>query len=318
MSRDAGPAWRALVALGRVGLAAAILAYLLRASSPGRVLDAARSVTPAALVAAFLFALLAQVLVADRLRRVVEALGMRLSTPALLEINLATVFYGLVLPAGNVTGTLARFYKLSRRERNYAGIAVALGYERLVATATLCVVGIGFWLLDRGAPWPPLALMVAAFAALLVLHVAIFGGSSGPLDGIRHVFGRLLPRRAASLREALRDSRGLPRPTVVAVAGLSLLTHALGIAAFGVVAGALDLELSIATVAWTRSAALLVAILPISVAGLGVREGAMVALLAPYGVPTADALTYSLLAFVTTVLAVGAVGGLTEARRVLR
>ena len=63
---------------------------------------------------------------------------------------------------------------------------------------------------------------------------------------------------------------------------------------------------------------MLVAILPISVAGLGVREGAMVILLAPCGVAAADALTYALLAFATTILAVGLLGGLLEAIRLLR
>jgi hypothetical protein len=44
----------------------------------------------------------------------------------------------------------------------------------------------------------------------------------------------------------------------------------------------------------------------------------MVILLAPYGIAAADALTYSLLAFAATVLAVGLLGGLIEAIRFLR
>ena len=44
----------------------------------------------------------------------------------------------------------------------------------------------------------------------------------------------------------------------------------------------------------------------------------MVILLAPYGIVASDALTYALLAFATTVLAVGLLGGLIEACRFLR
>jgi uncharacterized membrane protein YbhN (UPF0104 family) len=75
---------------------------------------------------------------------------------------------------------------------------------------------------------------------------------------------------------------------------------------------------SLATIAWTRAAAVLIAVLPISISGLGVREGAMVVLLAPYGIAAADALAYALLAFATTILAVGLLGSLLEAWRMVR
>jgi hypothetical protein len=78
------------------------------------------------------------------------------------------------------------------------------------------------------------------------------------------------------------------------------------------------MELAYLTIGWTRSAAVLVTVLPVSLAGLGLREGAFVLLLAPYAVAPADALAYSLLAFATTVLAVGLIGGAIEAFRLLR
>jgi glycosyltransferase 2 family protein len=306
------------VALLRGAVALAILAWLFSEASLANVLDAVRSASPGPLAGAFLCALLGQLVIAQRLRRLVEALGMRHSTLSLLQINLATMFYGLILPAGNVTGIIARFYRLSREEQNYAGVAVALAFERVVTTLTLCLVGVLFWLIDWPSPWPALALMLAALAALLLLHATLFSTGVPPLAWLRGQLNRLWPGRLASLREALRQARGLPRDTVAGVFALSLLTHALGVAAFGLVAAALSLDLSIATIAWTRSAAVLVAILPISVAGLGVREGAMVVLLAPHGIAGADALTYSLLAFAATVLAVGLLGGLLEAIRFLR
>jgi glycosyltransferase 2 family protein len=309
---------RWLVALGRGAIALAILAYLFSNVSLGSVLDAARSAAPGALIAASLCALLGQLVIALRLRRLVQALGMRHSTLSLLQINLATVFYGLVLPAGNVTGIIARFYRMSRQEQDYAGIAVALAFERLVATLTLCLVGILFWLVDWPSPWPALALMLGALGALLLLHAALFGTTPPLPAGFRARLERFWPGRLASLREALRRSRALSRDTLAKVLGLGILTHGIGVVAFSLVASALSLDLSLATIAWTRSAAVLVAILPISVAGLGVREGAMVILLAPYGIGAADALTYSLLAFATTVLSVGLLGGLIEAIRFLR
>jgi uncharacterized membrane protein YbhN (UPF0104 family) len=303
------------VALARGAVALALLAWLFHHISPASVLAAAATAAPAALLGAFLLALMTHVVVADRVRRLVQALGMRLATAALLQINLATVFYGLILPAGNVTGIIARFYRMSRHEPNYAAVAIALAFERLAATLTLCLVGIAFWLADRAAPWPALALLLGALLALLTLHALLF---TPALARWRGGVGRWWPQRLTALREALRQARALPRAVVAKVLALSILTQALGVLAYALVAGALSLDLGLATVAWTRSAAVLIAILPISIAGLGVREGAMVALLAPYGIAAADALTFALLAFATTILAVGLVGGLLEAFRLLR
>jgi len=305
------------MALVRCAIALAIFVYLFDQISPATVLEHASAAAPSTLLAAFLFALLAHVVIADRLRRLVQAFGMEMSILNLLQINLATVFYGLILPAGNVTGIIARFYRMSRREANYAGIAVALAFERLVATLTLCLVGVACWLADPAAHWPALLLMLGALAALVVLHAALF--TTAPLMArLRGSLGRWWPDRLTSLREALRQSQDLSRGMVARMFALGILTHGLGVIAYGLVASALDLDLSYATIAWTRSAAVLVAILPISIAGLGVREGAMVVLLAPYGIAAADALTYALLAFATTILAVGLVGGLIEAVRLLR
>lgn len=93
--------------------------------------------------------------------------------------------------------------------------------------------------------------------------------------------------------------------------------HLLGILAYALVAAALGLELGLLDLGWIRTAAALITILPVSVAGLGVREGALVLLLAPLGIEPAQALVFSLLVFAVTMLLFGLAGGLVEARRLL-
>jgi hypothetical protein len=57
--------------------------------------------------------------------------------------------------------------------------------------------------------------------------------------------------------------------------------------------------------------------IPISISGLGVREGALLFLLKPYGVWGEEALALSLIIFGITVLLIGAIGGLLEGRKLL-
>ena len=304
--------------LARVAVAAAIFAYLFSRVPASEVLAALGSATPLLVAMAVLAALAGQLVVADRLRRLAEGLGLRATNLELLQIDLAARFYGLVLPAGNLTGVLARFYQIARRDGAYAATAVALALERLIATLTLCGVGILFWLLELPTgTWPALLLMLGALIGLLALQALLVLDLPLPVR-LRARLAEWRPQKLASLRAALGRARRLPRTLLAQVLVLAVVVHLIGILAFVLVAAALEMELSYLTIGWTRSAAILVTILPVSLAGLGLREGAFVLLLAPYAVAPADALAYSLLAFATTVLAVGLIGGVIEAFRLLR
>jgi uncharacterized membrane protein YbhN (UPF0104 family) len=271
------------------------------------------------LVLAVVVAFGGHVLLALRLSRLVRGFGLKLGVRELLQVNLAAAFYALFLPAGNITGLLARFARfarVSRREKNYAGVALALVLDRVVATVTLCVVGLAAWLLD----WPPQHRIVPVmFAGSLALMVAGYGFlvKASTWRASRAATPRRWPKKLQTLRVALQQARDLPRQVVLSALGIGIGLHLLGTAAYGLVAMSLGLQLSLMTVAWTRAAAMLVAILPISVSGLGVREGVMLVLLAPYGVSSAEALAFSLLAFASTTLAPGLIGGLIEAKALL-
>jgi uncharacterized membrane protein YbhN (UPF0104 family) len=311
-AREARRWRRSLKGAGRVAIAAAIIAYQFSQIPAAEVLRSVTGASAGPLLGSVLVVFVLQLIAAYRLRCLANAYGVGLSTRALFNINLATIFYGLCLPAGNVTGFIARVYLMSAPQKQYVSVALALACDRLVATGMLCVVGIGFWLLawPVGA-WPVLGVMLAALVGLLLLQAVLFMQLPIPFPAI------LWPARLDWLRGTLHRSRGLPPATLAWAFGLGILMHVLGTIAYGLVASALHLDLTLATIGWTRAAAMLAAILPISVAGLGVREGVLVLLLAPYGVGAPDALAYSLLAFAATVLAPGLVGALIEAERLV-
>ena len=70
-------------------------------------------------------------------------------------------------------------------------------------------------------------------------------------------------------------------------------------------------------IGWVRSVVLLIGMLPVALAGFGVREGSLIAALQPYGVTAAQAVALSFLLFGRDLLS-AAVGGLAEARSFLR
>ena len=68
---------------------------------------------------------------------------------------------------------------------------------------------------------------------------------------------------------------------------------------------------------WLRGVAILAALLPISINGLGVREVGLLAFMRKYGTPEPRILAFSLLTFFVSVLR-GIIGGLIEVIDLLR
>lgn len=295
--------------------AALVLAFLFTRFPGSEVLGLLSGVHPGWALGALGLTLVSQVVVAIRLKLYTDAQGIPFSVPALLDINLATAFYALFLPGGSMPANAIRFYRISAPQRKYAGTAVALLLDRLAATLALAAVGVFTWLIaDPIDGEIALAVMAAAMVAIIVIEVALRSEATGRLGAwmFSHLPERLAVPDAKELLRAGSGNRGLR------VAVLSVLAHVISIFAYVCVARSLGLDLTLGTIAWTRSAAILAAMLPVSVAGLGVRESAFLVLLAPYGILGEEAIAYSLAIFVLTMVGLGLIGGVPEAGRLFR
>lgn len=91
------------------------------------------------------------------------------------------------------------------------------------------------------------------------------------------------------LDHARTPARHAPSPA------LSCLRFLLGCLAVVVSPSAIGSPIDLAVAMWVRGLTAIVLMLPISIAGLGVREVSFVALLAPFGVPPAHGLALALL-----------------------
>ncbi len=309
---------RFVVTIARILVATVVLSYLVTRIDLTNVWDSMRVASPAALGEAFVVWMIGWWLVSYRLGLLMQAQGVRMGTFEAFEINLGTLFYGLLLPGGNLTGLAIRFYRLSRAGGRYASGLLALAGDRVAATAAISAVGLTCWTLDpRDKPAAALAVL-AVSAGMVVATIAPFAASKQ----LRRLARMLRPRGPEWIYDRLRRAgqafdaiARLPAHTIVSLLVLSCLAQIPGIVAFTILARALGMSLSFATLGWVRSVVLLVTSLPISVSGLGVREGLVLLLLRPYGIADHDALAFSLLIFAVTVVAAGLVGGVLEAFR---
>ena len=283
------------------------------------VIAAIRAADLGIVAAAFGVVMLMQWWAAHRLKLLVDAHGLRLPTLTVFDINLATLFYGLFLPGGAFTGIAIRFYRLAKEQHCAVQTGVALLMDRIIASITLLLAGIGLWLIDwPSRQTPALLFMALGVAGLAAMHLVLFGRASVPiLAPMRRLLLGIGGKKLTSLREAMLTQAAMPRGKLAVVFAWSCGAHVLGILAYWMLARSMGIELSFLTVGWVRSTMILVSMIPLSISGLGLREGATIAVFAQFnaGGGGAEAMAFSLLIFGVTILAVGLVGGLFEARR---
>jgi glycosyltransferase 2 family protein len=248
--------------------------------------------------AAILLTLAGIVLSAVRWQKVLDALDVRTNLPRLVRHNLAGHFVSNVLPT-TIGGDVVRVTRLSRDTGASPQTFASVVLERLTGWLVLPAITILGFTLNPGLRHLGVATRVAlglAVATLLLLVGVLLAVASSRIGGR---FGA---------------NQGWRRFAAAVHIGLTRLRHHPGAAAHVLVAGfAYQLILVLSAVSAAQAlglrpagltallaffpAVLIAQVLPISVSGLGVREGAFVLFLGPLGVAAHQAIALGLLLY---------------------
>jgi uncharacterized membrane protein YbhN (UPF0104 family) len=290
-----------------------LIGTLLWAVSPAKVFEAARSAEPSWLLAALGCSLLGHAVQAWRLRLLAGGVGLPWRWRDVMEIHLASLAYTLVVPGGNVAGAAVRIVKLSRGlpPGTIANSGVALLVDRVVATMTLGLTGLLCWAVARPAdswPWVVAVVGLTLLCAAMLMPAVVGVGRLTVWSKATHwpVVDRLIGK--------LAKVRPMPIPAITGSLTMAVVIHGFGVAVFVLIARSLGLPLDWAQVGWARVVMLVAALLPISVAGLGLREGAAVLVLGGMQQDEGVALAMSLLIFAVVWVVPGMIGAVLEAR----
>ena len=280
---------RTFFALGRACVTGVLLWWVISLIDVGQLraalsrLDTATTAFAAALLA------LQSLLLAWRWHRIVRRLGGELPASKSLLWVLVGQFCNLALPT-SVGGDALRIWSL-HRHGTAAGVAFSsVAVERVTGVVILgLMVSLSVAALKSDMPGGIFLALVSAGPLLLAALALLAFADSVPLTW----FPSWLTVPVAGSARALRLLVAAP-PTLLELMALSAAASTAGIAAAYVVGRSLEIDLSFAAyVAFVGGAALL-ALLPVSLGGWGVREAGMVALFATSGVPSEAAVALSL------------------------
>lgn len=302
---------KALIQGGRIVVSVGMLAFLVwkindsrNGHGHDRILPPFNGSTLRWLAIALALTFLSVIVSALRWRSVLDSLGMERvpHTRRLVSHNLAGLFVGNVLPS-TIGGDVLRVGRLSNdlgsdTPASFASVVL----ERLTGWVVLPTLTLAGFAINRGflqfEHSRTVALLIAV-VTLVLLGVVWYllghpkiGGRLGAAEGWRRFAGAV---HYGTTRLHARPSRAV----IIVVWGF-LYQIVLVLAAFSA-ARTLDVNAIGLTALLTFFPIVLIAqVLPISISGLGVREGLFVLFLHPLGVPNGKAVALGILIYLLT------------------
>jgi uncharacterized membrane protein YbhN (UPF0104 family) len=229
----------------------------------------------------------------------------RLTLAQAVRCYFAGLFSTVFLPSV-VGGDVVRMGLAFRIERNRAAVLLGSLVDRLLDTIALAVVaGMGAFLL-------PSALDPRHRRAFVVLAIVFTLAFVGLLVLLRVTPWRRIPfkmrRLFVKVRRAWRSMASRPQYVLVSLLlGITVQTSLLFLSVLIAAACGLHISFRVWLLVWPL--AKLLALVPLTFGGLGIREAGLAALLVPFGVPAALSVAAGL-AWESILIAGGLVAGL--------
>jgi len=240
---------------------------------------------------------------------VVNSAGAQLSFAASAQCYTSGLFGALFLPS-IIGGDVARLaVGISRSPRPAAVITGNVADRFLDVAAQLTLISMGLLLLPGSLPTPlqaPAKRVLFAVVPAAAIFFGLVAALRRPLLRGRSIRFR---RRLAQLRHAIRAVSRRPWRLILGwLLGTSVQgTYVLLTALLGITCG-LDLPLRVWLLVWPL--AKFAAVMPITQGGIGVREAALVMLLAPFGASAAQVLATGIV-WEGVIITAGLLAGLT-------
>ncbi len=228
-----------------------------------------------------------------RWRLVMAALDVAIGFTKAWAILLIGMFFNQSLPS-TIGGDVVRIWRVHCEGHGLGKSANVVLVDRVMALVGLLLLVAPalpiVYAMGQGTSAGAIVLSMAAAVALVTLGMVLFFVA----PGLPAMLGRWRPLSA--LAELTSDARRLvanPGRTLI-ITAIAVFVHALSASAVYVLARGFLIDVTWLECLLLVPTVILVMVLPISIAGWGLREGAMVSAFALVGVPVEDALVLSL------------------------
>ena len=287
-------------------ITAGLVAYLLSRIDVGSVLRQVRRIDPARAILALLVMLFQLGLVSLRWQLINHLVDARTRIGQTFRLTFIGQFFNQVLPSG-VGGDVVRAWLVSRDGVPLGRAITGVLCDRAVALVVLLLIVAGtFFVLPASlsAKIPAIdSLRIVALAGVASIAALIFFGVPVSRILIRYPITESIGKLIRDLRKVLCSPVVSPLVMILAAAIQFLLVATISLCAEG-----MNIHLEFSAALMVVPTVMLISMIPISFAGWGLRETAMILGLGVVGISAPDALAVSV-AFGLSHLIVGLPGG---------
>lgn len=269
----------------RLGVTAGALAYLLHRSGVRNILHSLATASPQWLAFGFALGLASALVTAWQWYGLIRANGIRKRYRQVLHLELAGRVFDAALP-GSIGGDVIRAYYVSESpDRRVQGAASVVLRRLCNFPGMVLLMAIGF-VVSSGEPYiarirPYSLVAIAGGVAFIAVAVTPIFGRVASLRIFRRGFGR----KIAKLLTALHEFRGQRRDLLLASMRGVVFWMVVALSQWGFMrAVGINEPFAYAMLVITTTNA--ITMLPISLGGYGLREGAFAAFLAVAGMAT--------------------------------
>ncbi len=264
----------------RIAVSAVVLAIIFHVVPFAEVMAAAKRLPLWLWVAGFVMFLAGHAITAAKWWMLI---GSDVPFSTAFRAHLAGLGANLALP-GVAGGDVVRAALVIPHTKDGHRLAVGSFADRIIDTASLGLVALGGAWFAFHSDARTAATVAGAIVAALLVAIGMLRFASAPLGALvlRHAGSGKLGKLLAKLGEVIADLGRQPGLLIGCLA-LSILVQCLFVGINIAFARALGMGISDAAWFYSWATAKIIAIAPISLGGLGVREASMAALLKPFG-----------------------------------
>jgi len=309
--------WQRALGWSKWVVSAALIVWILTRTDLAAIIGALKSVDPRYVAGAFLLIPLGLLIGALRWRWLLAANGVHASIPFLVGSGCVASFVRLFLPS-TIGGDAVRVYDSWRAGASKSLAFATIGVDRLLGLFALALLASGAMAFNPRVESIPYArwLAFAAVAGLLAMNAWIFfvgPWAPKPVLAVWRLGPAPIRRPFEKLFGALGQFRG-KHGALIKVFVFSVVLQLNVVAFYWLIARGLGLEITFGQMLAAAPIAVFVMLVPITINGIGLREGIWILLLGAYGFEDADAVALSWIELGLFVL-FGLMGGLVYAAR---
>lgn len=304
--------------IGKIVVSASLIIYFFKKIDIAQVNHCFVTCHISWLLWAIILSFLANAVSTYKWQILLNTVDVKIGFKKLFSLNLVSLFYNLFLPAGPLSGEIIKGIKLTNLCKRGREVLISIAMDRLTGMLALIILALGgIYIQYRLTKDYKLLIWILSILVIITLFILfILNKQFASLSEKIGLFIferkglRFFKNYISSLWNLLKIYRK-NTPVIWKVISYSFIFHLLAIIIYYFVALSIAIQIPFSTFIWITSIVFIIQTLPISISGIGVREGTFIFLLAQYQVPAFQSLALSLIIFGIMILQ-GLVGGVIE------